>query len=205
MLGYFMAFFWILSANAFADTYNPSTNVLNIDAVNVNGVVFNKVDVKLNAFNVISVGSNQPASTNPIVSIDTYDAQNILFITAVNVNGVQYNNVVIQLIDFSVISVVSNQPITVGDTCNNPFKIAQYNAINVGMTKSQVEQILGCKNQSTNTANNATAHLWNYATSTVRTDVTVFFDTTNGIVTAPFGSIPSENRFKAGLFFGTAG
>ncbi len=65
MRKYFIALFLFLSANAFAtDTYNPTNNMLNLDAVILNGVQYNNVVVQLLGYNVISVGSSQIVQTS---------------------------------------------------------------------------------------------------------------------------------------------
>ncbi len=109
----------------------------------------------MNSYNLVSVGSSQPTSASTSLSIDTYDTSQKIYITAVNVNGVQYNNVVIKLNNFSVISVGSSQPVIVSDSWTTPLTRDQYNAIAVGMTMNQVEQLLGCKYVPSNQAGQA--------------------------------------------------
>ena len=84
------------------------------------------------------------------VSIYT-PSDNGLTIDSVLVNGVQYNNVVLTLRDFSVVSIgSSSSDIPIKDTCTSgSFTSAIYNSIKIGMTLSQVQQIIGCKFTST--------------------------------------------------------
>jgi hypothetical protein len=86
------------------------------------------------------------------VSIYT-PSDNGLTIDSVLVNGVQYNNVVLTLRDFSVVSIgSSSSDIPIKDTCTSgSFNSAIYNSIKIGMTLSQVQQIIGCKPTSTST------------------------------------------------------
>jgi hypothetical protein len=61
MRKYFITLLLFCSTSALAvDTYDETTNILNIDAVVVDGIQYNNVVVRLNAFDVISVGSSIP-------------------------------------------------------------------------------------------------------------------------------------------------
>ncbi|MEQ1635486.1 MAG: hypothetical protein ABL903_02270 [Methylococcales bacterium] len=64
MRNYFIAPLFFLSVNALAaNTFDAKTNMLNLEAVVVNGVQYNDVAVRLNAYEVVSVGSNNNAGT----------------------------------------------------------------------------------------------------------------------------------------------
>ncbi len=131
------------------------------------------------------------------LATDTFDATtSILNIDAVILNGVKYNNVVIQLTGFNLISIGSYAPVTVSATCSTAFSIAQYNAITVGMTMGQVEQVLGCQYTPSGTytvGNNAVANTWEYSnfsvTPAVFEQITVYFDVTDSVATAYGGQI----------------
>jgi len=61
MRAYFAALSLVFSVNALAiDTYDATTNVFTVDAVVLNGIQYNNVVLKLNAYDVISVGSSAP-------------------------------------------------------------------------------------------------------------------------------------------------
>ncbi len=58
---YFITLLLFFSASALAvDTYDETTNILNIDAVVVDGIQYNNVVLRLYGFDVISVGSSVP-------------------------------------------------------------------------------------------------------------------------------------------------
>lgn len=122
------------------------------------------------------------------VSIYT-PSDNGLTIDSVLVNGVQYNNVVLTLRDFSVVSIgSSSSDIPIKDTCTSgSFNSAIYNSIKIGMTLSQVQQIIGCKFTSTSTwmplDQSYIQHLWVENRSDYKyVYLSVTFDPTDSIV-----------------------
>lgn len=81
---------------------------------------------------------------------NTFDpATNTLTIDSVTVIGNRvYSNVVIRLDEFTVLGVGSSTPIDTGvsETCDSDnFTNDKFNAIQVGMTTDQVNQVIGCK------------------------------------------------------------
>ena len=69
---YFITLLLFFSASALAiDTFDESTNILTIDAVVVEGIQYNNVVVRLNAFDVISVGSSTPADDGTVAETCT--------------------------------------------------------------------------------------------------------------------------------------
>ena len=93
-----------LSANVFAaNTYNPATNTLTMDAVIVGGTQYNNVAINLTGYKIISVGSSSPITSNTIV--DSYDpTSNTLSIPYVMVGNTIYTNVVLKENSFNVVS-----------------------------------------------------------------------------------------------------
>lgn len=61
------------SINALAtDTYNSTTNILNIDSVILNGIQYNNVVIQLTGYNVISVGSYAPVNVTAKCSSNNF-------------------------------------------------------------------------------------------------------------------------------------
>lgn len=87
----------LFSVTAKANTFDSNTNVLTLDSVTVGNQIFTNVIVRLDQYNVISVGSSQPmqSSENTICGSDNFTPES-------------------------------------------------YNAIQIGMSLDQVNQIIGC-------------------------------------------------------------
>ena len=91
-------------ANA-TDNYDANTNLLTMPSVIISGIAFKSVVLKLNNFDLISVGTNQLVGTDDIFDKST----NIISIPSVNTGGANYTNVVIKVNNYDVVSAgVSN-------------------------------------------------------------------------------------------------
>jgi len=85
-----------------------------------------------------------------IVASNTFDpATNTLTMDSVTVTGDRtYSNVVIRIDQFTVLGVGSSAPINggVSETCGSEnFTIDKFNAIQIGMSLDQVNQVIGCE------------------------------------------------------------
>jgi hypothetical protein len=89
---------------------------------------------------------------NAAFALDTFDAAtNQLVIPDVKIGDMVYHDVIVKLSNISVVSVGSVSPAipatgAVADNClPENFTKVRYDAIKVGMTADQVNQVLGCK------------------------------------------------------------
>jgi hypothetical protein len=72
MCKYFITLLLFFSASALAiDTFDETTNILTIDSVVLEGIQYNNVVVRLNAFDVISVGSSAPVDDGTVAETCT--------------------------------------------------------------------------------------------------------------------------------------
>lgn len=116
---------------------------------------------------------------------DTYNAANgQLLLPTITVGGVAYTNVIVTI--GSIISVNAPPPAPVAATCTPAnFTLAALNAITVGMTLAQVNQVIGCANFSAMTARQVNYVLYGWAATGLGGGqlIQVYFDASGTIVT----------------------
>ncbi|MEI7869604.1 MAG: collagen-like protein [Candidatus Methylumidiphilus sp.] len=83
-----------------SDSYDENTKQLTMNSVIISGSAFKNVVLKLNDFNIISVGASQFVGADDIFDQTT----NTLTILSVTTGGNIFSNVVLKLINFDVIS-----------------------------------------------------------------------------------------------------
>jgi hypothetical protein len=122
---------------------------------------------------------------------DTFDTStNILTVPQVQIGQTLYNNVQVKLNNITVVSVGSTSPVSSGNvaaTCSaSNFSTASYNAITVGMTVAQVNQVMGCAYDTSSTERTAEfiAYKWDDIPARGLQFIQVFFDTSGSVVTA---------------------
>jgi len=128
----------------------------------------------------------------------TYDeSTRYLTLPTVSVAGTTYSNVVIRVDTFAVISAGTSTPTPPAPTCS--VSLATYNAISLDMTRAEVNQIVGCANDSGYTLTNESFTVLGWKDS-YRT-LFVYFDAATGnIVTSPTGSTdPASFKRAIGL------
>ena len=128
----------------------------------------------------------------------TYDSSTkYLTLPTVSVSGTSYNNVVIRLDSFAVISVATSTPPPTTPTCS--VSLATYNAIALGMTLAQVNQVVGCANNAAYTLTDP-AYVLLAWTDSYRI-LYIYFDAATGnTVTSPTGSTdPASFKRTIGL------
>ncbi|MFA6444637.1 MAG: hypothetical protein WCV99_20075 [Sterolibacterium sp.] len=77
---------------------------------------------------------------------DTFNTStNVLSIPAVTIGQTLYSNVQLRLDSFAVVDAGSSNPVPKPCTASN-FTAAKVNAIDIGMTLTQVKEIIGCDN-----------------------------------------------------------
>ena len=134
---------------------------------------------------------------------NTFDpATNTLTMDSVTVTGDRvYSNVVIRIDKFTVLGVGSSTPVDDGggisETCGaENFTIAKHNAIQVGMSLDQVNQIIGCESDPGYTVRGAgfEKHVW--LPSPPLKSILVYFDQSNLKVT---GSLLDSFKVSSGF------
>lgn len=124
---------------------------------------------------------------------NTFDpATNTLTMDSVTVTGDRiYSNVVIRIDKFTVLGVGSSTPVDSGggvsETCGaGNFTIDKHNAVQVGMSFDQVTQIIGCKNNLSETVRTGgfVAYTWGEPLTTF---ILVWFDESSSKVTGSLG------------------
>jgi len=93
----------VSASSANADNFDPSTSLLTIPSVIISGTAYKNVVLKLNNFNVVSVGQSQLIGTDDLFDGTTKN----LTMPSVTIPGASYTNVVVQLNDFAVVSIGS--------------------------------------------------------------------------------------------------
>ena len=132
---------------------------------------------------------------------DTFDpATNTLTLDSVIVGDQKYFNVVVRIDQFTVLGVGSSVPIGgVNETCGaENFTIDKFNAIQVGMSIDQVNQVIGCKfdpGSAVRTGGLVTYTWMNFSAGNVQF-ISAFFDESSLKITGTFG-----NQFKSSAGF----
>lgn len=119
-------------------------------------------------------------------AIDTFNPNNnILTLDSIVVDGIQYNNVVVILNGYNVLNIGSSAPYVAPSTPSAPLLSdvctadnltnTRYNAVGIGMTLDQVNQIFGCKYDPLLTYRSSLAIVYTWHAG--NRIVNVFFDT----------------------------
>lgn len=123
--------------------------------------------------------------SNAAVALDTFDpASKNLTIPSVQVGGTVYTNVVLRLDSFAVISVGGSQAPTVSEVCSKSnFSNQIFNAINLGMTLSQVNSTIGCMYTPSRTGRSSTFTSYTWTVVEQALAIVVYFDANGNLVT----------------------